>query len=139
MDQARIDRVTEYAAGYTAWRFPRGCPVLALLDGREFARFTQNLRRPFDVRLAGLMGNVTGWLTAEFKADCSWTGSDEVLLAWRNRGGEAPFDGRASEITSVLASACTGKFNAVMGSFLPGRGTEMIVSGAGFAEFRWCS
>lgn len=91
-------------------------PIIVRLDGKNFSKYTSKMERPYDVRLSGVMQNITQWLVSETNACIGYTQSDEITLIYYtdNTVSQVFFNGKIQKIVSVLASMCTAKFNELI-------------------------
>lgn len=114
------DRMKLYEAwsGKTAARVLPQLPAVARIDGKNFSKFTDNLGRPYDIRLSDLMGRTTTFLVHITNACIGYTQSDEITLIW---GRERPvyFDGRINKVNSILAAKTSVFFNYHLEKALP--------------------
>jgi tRNA(His) 5'-end guanylyltransferase len=96
-------------------------PVVGRADGICFHRFCANLERPYDQRLSKLMIELTRYLVREFSADCGYTQSDEISLAWSQQEFEEEMfcGGRVLKLSTHLASKTSVKFNQLLKEHLP--------------------
>lgn len=110
------NRMKLYELNEAGRRFIPLLPVIARLDGRSFHTFTKGMKRPFDEALSRLMINCTQYLVKETNANCGYTQSDEITLAWLvpDFGSQIFFDGRISKMISILAAMQSVYFNHKM-------------------------
>ncbi len=115
------NRMKEYEQLEAGRRCLKLLPVVARLDGKGFSSFTQGLQRPFDKRLSDLMVTTTKRLVEETGANCGYTQSDEITLAWYSsrRDCQIYFDGKIQKMVSTLAAICSVYFNKLLPSCLP--------------------
>ena len=106
------DRMKAYEARETERRFLPLLPVYARIDGRNFSRFTRDLRRPFDQGMSRAMIATTGMLVGETHARIGYTQSDEINLVWLAERYDSGifFDGKTMKMASVLAGLATAVF-----------------------------
>ena len=114
----RIDqfalRMKSYEASTTERKVARGKPLVARLDGNNFNKFTKDLDKPFDKRLAELMIATMQHLAITYKAHVGFCNSDEITLVWyypEDSLAEYPFGGRVQKMESLLAATCSVFFN----------------------------
>ncbi len=122
------DRMKSYEQPSTSRKAFKGQPIVARLDGKNFHAFTKGLARPYDQRLSALMTQVTMFMVDRFQANVGYTQSDEITLVWfadSSSKTEYPFDGRFQKMDSLLAAACTAKFNQILQTYLPEKGAEL--------------
>ena len=114
------DRMKLYEMSEAGRKFMPLLPVVARLDGRSFHNFCKGLNRPYDERLSNLMIACTKYLVQETNANCGYTQSDEITLAWNvlDFNSEIFFDGRISKMMSVLAAMQSVYFNKHMSEYL---------------------
>lgn len=100
----------------------KGQPLIARLDGKSFHTFCKGLKRPFDVRLSGLMRDTMLALVDRFQCKVGYTQSDEITLCWHytpDSTSEFPFDGRFQKLDSLLAAYATAYFNSRLAAAIP--------------------
>ncbi len=96
-------------------------PMLVRLDGHSFHNFTKGLKRPYDDRLSNAMVETMKYLVEKTHANLGYTQSDEISLLYYKRSSQQQpyFGGRMQKLTSILASAATGKFNQIVQANIP--------------------
>jgi tRNA(His) guanylyltransferase len=121
MDDALGDRMKSYEMMEAGRRTMPQLPVIARLDGKNFSSFTRGLARPYDERLSRLMVDATLHLCRETNANCGYTQSDEITLAWYSADPKSQiyFDGRIQKMCSVLAASASVYFGIMLPMFLP--------------------
>ena len=107
------DRMKEYEQAEAGRRAMPLLPICARLDGKNFSRYTERLKRPFDQRLTDIMIEVTRFLVDETCAKIGYAQSDEISLVYYSDSYESQvfFDGKIQKMVSVLASMATAYFN----------------------------
>lgn len=124
------DRMKSYEFPDTQRKAFKGQPIVARLDGKAFHTFCKGLKRPFDERLSKLMIRVTSFLVDRFNANIGYTQSDEITLVWfadSTSSTEYVFDGRFQKMDSLIAAACTAKFNQELETFIPEKAAELPI------------
>lgn len=124
------DRIKGYEVPSTSRKAFKGQPIVARLDGKAFHTFCKGLQRPFDERLSKLMIRVTSFLVDRFNANIGYTQSDEITLVWfadSTSSTEYVFDGRFQKMDSLIAAACTAKFNQELETFIPEKAAELPI------------
>jgi tRNA(His) guanylyltransferase len=93
-------------------------PFIVRVDGKKFSSFTQGLHKPFDDNMHVAMRNTALDLMEEFNPTTIQSHSDEISLIFvphLNKHGsfpcEAPFGGRATKITTLVASFTAARLN----------------------------
>lgn len=106
------DRVKAYEDRETGRRFLPMVPVCARIDGRTFSKFTQNMRRPYDIDMTRAMQRTVATLVEETHARIGYTQSDEISLVWLSEATNQGifFDHKITKMTSVLAGLATAAF-----------------------------
>ncbi|MFT3708450.1 MAG: tRNA(His) guanylyltransferase Thg1 family protein [Archangium sp.] len=116
------DRMKEYESAETGRRLMERLPVCARIDGKNFSRFTRELRRPYDERLSRLMVDTTMHLVEETGAIAGYTQSDEISLLFF-AAGDPPaqifLDRKVQKLTSILASMATARFLSGLSAAIP--------------------
>ena len=107
-----------------------GIPYIVRLDGHSFHTVTKGMRRPYDERLSRAMTETTQYLVGRYNASVGYTQSDEITLGFLGTDFML-FDGRIVKICTILASACTAKFNEIINREFPGG----LPSGVELPEF----
>jgi tRNA(His) guanylyltransferase len=107
------DRMKYYESSSIPGTFMPMIPVCVRADGRNFSKFTRNMKRPYDPSLITCMRNTTRELVESSNATIGYTQSDEITLiflrpSWNS---EIFFNGKKQKIISVIASATTAFFN----------------------------
>ena len=115
------DRMKLFESVESDRRFLPTLPVLARLDGKAFHNFCGQLKKPYDERLSNLMVFCTQKLVQETNANCGYTQSDEISLAWYASDYRSSifFDGRISKMTSILAAMQSVYFNQNLEKYIP--------------------
>ncbi len=108
------DRMKAYEDAW-AQKLPGDEYVIVRLDGRSFGRFTKDLEKPYDPRLAHAM-NVTAFnLVNKMQgAKLAYTHSDEIsilLTAFEEPSHQLWFGGKLQKIVSLAASIASSIFN----------------------------
>lgn len=87
--------------------------ILIRLDGKNFSKYTRNLKKPFDDRLVTSMQEVTRKLMVEFGAQAGYTQSDEISLFLKaEEGKEHYLGGRLQKLCSLSAAYTTSVFTS---------------------------
>lgn len=119
------DRLKAAEQEFAGIRLDPTLPVCARLDGRGFSKWTQGLKRPYDVRLTEIMQQTAGFLVLETNPVIAFTQSDEISLIWDGNADKPEsqmiFNGKIQKLTSVLASMATAKFNQLAAWSLPNK------------------
>lgn len=117
------DRMKAYERRETGRRFLPMLPLYARIDGKNFRRFTKDMRRPYDERMILCMVGTTVELVRETGALAGYTQSDEISLLWYRPDFKSQllFDGKPQKIVSVVASMATGIFYRLSGKYWPER------------------
>ena len=117
------DRMKAYEVRETGRRFMPMLPLYARIDGKNFSRFTRDMRRPYDERMIRCMVGTTIKLVQETGALAGYTQSDEISLLWYcpKPKSQLFFDGKSHKIISVVASMATGIFWSLSQQYWPGR------------------
>lgn len=91
-------------------------PICARLDGKNFSKFTKNLKKPYDERLSTIMIEVTKFLVKETNATIGYTQSDEISLVWYSNTfvNSIFLNYKIQKMNSILTSLCTAKFNDLL-------------------------
>lgn len=116
------DRMKAFEGIESNRRAVKGQPLCARLDGRSFHRFTQGLRRPYDIGLSSLMIDTTKHLVEETQALIGYTQSDEISLVWyvpEESCSQYLFDGRFQKLASILSAYATGFFVSKLSTAIP--------------------
>lgn len=101
------DRMKSYEDQTCGVRLNTDKPIVLRLDGRGFSKFTRDLEKPFDERLARLMVDSTKHLVEAFSCSVGYTQSDEITLLLEKNNRQ--FDGKLFKMVS-LAGSCMGAF-----------------------------
>ena len=107
---------------YHCGRLDSRKPFVIRLDGRTFSRWTEDLERPFDIRLLKLFSETTRNLFRELdNLRFAYGQSDEVsLLFFPLRPNSQPvFGGKVYKVISLSASIFTATFNRILQEHLP--------------------
>jgi tRNA(His) guanylyltransferase len=115
-------RMKSYEVPSTSRKAFKGQPIVARFDGKNFHAFTRGLKRPYDERLSALMTEVTMFLVDRYQANAGYTQSDEITLVWfadSTSKTEYTFDGRFQKMDSLMAAACSVRFNKILAKYLP--------------------
>jgi tRNA(His) 5'-end guanylyltransferase len=98
-----------------------GVPIMARLDGRNFASYTLGLEKPFDRGFRTLMIRTTRALVDQSGARVGYTQSDEITLLFYSDNFESQvyFNGKIQKMVSILASIATLEFNNGVQRWLP--------------------
>lgn len=101
--------------------FDDSFPLYVRLDGRGFSKFTKDLMRPYDYRLAKAMISTTTHLVKETNAFVGYTQSDEISLLIEKTSAESQimFNAKKQKLLSVLAGMTTAKFCHMINEVLP--------------------
>lgn len=120
MDAALDDRMKFYEQQESKRLMPL-LPACARLDGKSFHSFCSGLARPYDVRLATLMMDVTEFLVQETCANIGYTQSDEITLIWNatDYRSQIFMDGRIHKMVSILAALASSRFNFFLPTRIP--------------------
>jgi tRNA(His) guanylyltransferase len=97
-----------------------GIPVLARLDGRGFSKFTEGMKRPYDLDMGHCMKMVSRHLLEESNAKLVYTQSDEITLCWPNTDEDQTkifFNGKYQKLCSILAAIASVRFNTYIQAF----------------------
>ena len=109
-------RMKQYEACYKTIITPRSY-VIIRLDGKNFAKFTSKLEKPFDMDLSMAMNESAKELCSYFNAKFAYTQSDEISLLITDIGGNVesqPELGNVlQKLCSLTASVATAKFNEI--------------------------
>lgn len=122
MDKTSIgDRMKFYEGMETDRKLMPHLPVLARMDGKCFSAFSRNLKKPFDLRLIGLMRKTLLYLMENTGACFGHTQSDEISLVWLQ--GELNshmfMGGRIQKMVSILSAMTTCYFNKMLPETIP--------------------
>lgn len=112
-----IDEVCKYYELRENQKLLTGLPVIIRLDGKNFHKFTKDMKRPYDTRLSSLMYEALKFCMKETSAIFGYTQSDELSLLLYNREGQIYYDGKPYKINSILASKLSLFFNKSLESF----------------------
>ena len=106
------DRIKdEYEFPETSRKFLPGLPIVARIDGRGFSRFTRDMEKPYDERMAKSMIYTTKKLVEGTHATIGYTQSDEISIVWIPKyNGDIWFDRKIHKMTSVLSGLATSAF-----------------------------
>lgn len=97
-----------------------GLPICIIFDGANFSKFTSNLERPYDIRLANLMIECTKFMVKETGARCGFVGSDEISLILYSEGDtESIYNRRLQKLLSKLPSKLSVRFNKLLSEYIP--------------------
>lgn len=115
------DRMKEYETNNLPYKLWGRLPIYARMDGICFHTFCKDLKKPYDARLSELMIALAKELAEEFNANCAYTQSDEISLAWHLDNYEAEMfcGGRVQKLNSHLASRTSVKFNRLLPVYIP--------------------
>lgn len=121
MEDAFGDRMKVYEMAEAGRKLLPLIPIIARLDGRSFSKFTKGLERPFDRNFSECMIRTTKILMEETNANCGYTQSDEITLAWLSTDfkSEIWFGGRIQKMNSILAAYGSVAFNRLLPEWLP--------------------
>lgn len=106
------DRFKYYEGQPKPYKYPKGFPVIARLDGKGFSKFTKGLSRPVDLNFRKIFDEVSKFIIEETHATLVYHQSDEITVVFENND-HMWFDGKVSKIESVLTSLVTAKFNSL--------------------------
>lgn len=109
------DRMKGYEKAYKYVLTPRSYVILRL-DGKNFSKYTKNLKKPFDIDLSDAMNKTAMALCDEFNAKFAYTQSDEISLLITDIGNidaQPQFGNSLQKLCSLSASVATAKFNEV--------------------------
>jgi tRNA(His) 5'-end guanylyltransferase len=114
------NRMKEYESNNLPYRLWKQLPIYARMDGICFHNYCRDLKKPFDERLSLLMIELTMELAKEFNANCGYTQSDEISLAWNieNYESEMFCGGRVQKFNSHLAAKTSVKFNQLIPKYI---------------------
>ena len=114
------DRMKEYEARFAPRLMPL-LPTLVRIDGKNFHRFCQGLKRPYDENLSEAMKATTAYLMNETRAVVGYTQSDEITLCFYSADPKSQtyFNGKMQKLVSVLAAEASVCFNSLLPIFLP--------------------
>lgn len=115
------DRIKFYESQSCGTRLLPLIPIIGRVDGKGFSKFTKGLKRPYDERLSQLMIETSKYLVRETNANCAYTQSDEINLAWYTDdvNSQVYFNGRLFKILSDLSSMASVFFNKNLDKFIP--------------------
>lgn len=110
-----------YEMPETERRFLPMLPLYARVDGRNFSRFTKDMRRPYDERMTRAMIATTSYLVEETHAVIGYTQSDEISLLWHYPDYKSAmmFDRKVQKLVSVLAALTTAAFHRAICDHFP--------------------
>ncbi len=123
------NRMKQYEGAETQRMLMPLLPVCVRIDGRGFSRYTRDLPRPYDERLSHCMIETTRFLVQESSACVGYTQSDEISLVLHTTDPKTQlfFNGKVQKLVSVLASAATIKFAALVRELLPEKADELAM------------
>ncbi|AYV82092.1 MAG: tRNAHis guanylyltransferase [Homavirus sp.] len=115
------DRMKLYEKVYEA-KIPPYQAFIIRLDGKNFSKFTNGFKKPFDSLFTSAMIQTANDLTTKFNPTTGYTHSDEITLIFppactkeeydtKQNKSTHLFDGRVCKLCSVLAGYCTARFN----------------------------
>lgn len=85
--------------------------ILMRLDGKNFSRWTKDLRKPYDTRLSTSMQQTTEQVMDYIGAQAAYTQSDEITLFLKKKEGSQHFlGGRMQKLCSVTSAITTSAF-----------------------------
>lgn len=114
------DRMKAYERRETAAFLPH-LPIVVRVDGHNFSKYTADMSKPYDTRLASVMLAVTRHLVEETCAVVGYTQSDEIsLVLYGPYGGpDVHFGGKPHKIVSRCASMATAAFHSFAHAMMP--------------------
>lgn len=115
------DRIKLYEKTYEL-KIPPYQAFIVRLDGKNFSKFTNGFKRPFDQLFTSTMINTTNDLVKKFNPTTGYTHSDEISLIfppvctkeeYDNKENKSThlFNGRVMKLCSILAGYCSSRFN----------------------------
>ena len=115
------DRMALYESQTTNRKLIPRLPVLVRLDGKNFSKFTKNLKKPYDIRLSKLMIETTKYLVKLTNANAGYTGSDEITLVFYNDNIDSDFlfGGKIYKIETYFSAICSVFFFSKLPEYLP--------------------
>jgi tRNA(His) guanylyltransferase len=109
------DRMKGYEQAEAGRRAMPLLPICIRIDGKNFSKFTTEMKRPFDEKLHEMMVITTIHLVDQAGAKVGYTQSDEIsLVLLAEEGSQNIFDGKFQKLTSVLAAMASVKFNELL-------------------------
>ncbi|MEZ4380478.1 MAG: tRNA(His) guanylyltransferase Thg1 family protein [Nannocystaceae bacterium] len=123
------DRMKLYESRETGRQLMPRLPICVRIDGRSFSKWTRSLRRPYDEGLSRVMVETTKFLVEEANAMIGYTQSDEISLILRGEdfASQPIFGAKIQKLTSVLASAATARFLALLPEHVPSKAGEIAM------------
>lgn len=111
-----LDGILRAAEGTAGEPLPRGCYIIARLDGRAFRTLTNtHFQKPFDTRFRDIMhATVQHLMQCGFKVELAYTQSDEISLLFD--GGMDAYDRVPRKLISLLAAEASAAFTLHFGS-----------------------
>jgi tRNA(His) 5'-end guanylyltransferase len=118
-----------YEARETGRQLMPRLPICVRIDGRSFSKWTRSLRKPYEEGLSRVMIETTKFLVEESNALIGYTQSDEISLILRGEdfASQPIFGAKIQKLTSVLASAATARFLALLPEHLPQKSGEIAM------------
>jgi len=115
------DRMKGYEMEEAGRRLMPLLPVMVRIDGKCFSKFTNGLKRPYDVRMSLLMEYTMRNLVKEYNALIGYTQSDEIslILYSDNVKSQIPYDGRIQKLVGDMASFASLTFNEHLVEYIP--------------------
>lgn len=104
-------------------------PVIINLDGSNFSKFTNNLKKPFDIRLSNIFDELLKFVVKETGAIIGRTHSDEisVVLLKTHENEQLYYNGKVNKINSKLASKVSVYFNHLIAKHLPFKSNDFPI------------
>lgn len=115
MDNQKFEQINLDYRSKTDYKLDKTKPILLMLDGRAFSKFTKQFDSPFDYDFVEMMNETAKYLCANIQnAVYAFVQSDEISIYLKpcEELTEPWFGGRISKICSVAASMASAFFTA---------------------------